>query len=399
MTVHETQDQFSVRLVVSSNLPGSVVRITADTASVFSEWGIPATVLYPAVDWWDYKLFELSRAQGARRFRQMIRMAGEAAWRIPARAPWCGFKYHQADPRVRTVRYALAPSALHWTAREVTVVHPPYLVPHLLRTLPDPRVKMVSALHMNLEEAIQSSSPSAAVWYRHWVARERLISVPRYTTSFQAKEAAERLGIRVRRVIPDGIDLRLFKPPQRRTAGKDPVVTLYCTRHAQKGQQDGLDALRKIKASTPGVRLHALGDLFPGEESLFDRRYGYLHGEAYAHAVRESDILIYPSRYDGFPAPPLQAMASGCALVTTAVAGVTDYAVSEENALVVQPGNVEGLRSAVWRLLGDPGLRQRLQFSAVQTARRFDVRTTSRQLLDFLQEIYAEGVNGNGEGS
>lgn len=390
MSAVQTQKNFSVRFVVSSNLPGSVVRITADTASVFTGWGIPTTVMYPAVDWWDYKLFELAQTQGTRRVRRMIRLTGEAAWQLPAYRPWCGFKYHRADPRVRTVRYGLSPSASGWTAGEVTVVHPPYLVPHLLRTLPSPSVKMVSGLHMNLEQAIQSPSDLAASWYRHWVARERLISVPRFTSSIQAKEAAERLGIRVRRVIPDGIDLSLFKPPGHRENGKAPVVTLYCTRHAQKGQQDGLDALRKIRASIPDVRLRALGEVLPGNEALFDRRLGFLHGEAYAAAVRESDLFIYPSRYDGFPAPPLQAMASGCALVTTAVSGVTDYAVSGQNSLVVEPGDVSGLRDAVKRLIADAPLRQRLQAAGVETARRFDVQATSRLLLEFLREVYEE---------
>lgn len=382
--------KFSVRFVVSSNLPGSVVRITADTASLFAEWGIPTTVTYPAVDWWDYKLFELSRVQGVRRANRMIRLAGEAVLGLPLRKPWCGFKYHKADPRIRTVRYGLSPSASRWTAREITVVHPPYLVPHLLQTLPDSRVKMVSGLHMNLEQAVQSPSDLVSAWYKHWVARERLISVPRFTSSVQAKEAAERLGIPVRRVIPDGTDLRLFHPPENRPARKKPVVTLYCILHPQKGQADGLEALRQIKASIPDVQLHALGEVLPGSEALFDRRHGYLHGEAYAEAIRDSDLFIYPSRYDGFPAPPLQAMASGCALVVTAVAGVTDYAVSGENALVVQPGDVAGLTEAVKRLIGDAGLRQRLQSGGIETARRYDVRNTSRQLLEFLQEVYEE---------
>ncbi len=394
MNVPDAKNNFSVRFVVSSNTPGSVVRITADTANVFTEWGIPTTVMFPAVDWWDYKLFELSRLQGVRRCRQMVRLAGEVAWALSMRRPWCGFKYHRVNPRVQTVRYGLVPSAFSWTAQEITVVHPPYLIPHLLRTIPAPRVKMVSALHMNLEKAIRSSSDMAAVWYQHWVARERLVSVPRYTTSLAAKEAAERLGIRVQRVIPDGVDLHLFRPPANRSAREKPIVTLYCVRHAQKGQKDGLEALRQVKALVPDVRLHALGEVLPEHESLFDHRYGYLHGEAYAEAVRESDIFIYPSRYDGFPAPPLQAMASGCALVTTAVAGVTDYAVPEENAMVVQPGDVGGLRDAVKRLLGDSGLRRHIQSSAVGTAQRFDVRTTSQQLLDFLQEIHEEDAGG-----
>lgn len=390
MNAVETQTPFSVRFVVSSNLPGSVVRITADTASLFAEWGIPTTVAYPAVDWWDYKLFELSLTRGAGRARRLLRMAADAAVGLSARKPWCGFKYHKADPRVRAVRYGLTPSAWRCTPQEVIVVHPPYLVPHMLRTIPDPGVKIVSALHMNLEKAVQSQSAATVRWYKHWVARERLVSVPRYTTSQEAKKAAERLGITVRQVIPDGVDLRLFQPPANRPAGQKPVVTLYCVPDLQKGQADGLDAVRLLKASAPGVRFHALGNVTPGNEGLFDRQYGYLHGEAYAAAVRESAILVYPSRFDGFPAPPLQAMASGCALVTTATDGVTDYAVDGRNALVVPPSNPAAMAQAITRLIGDAGLQQRVRAGGIETARRYDVRTTSRQLLEFLQEIYEE---------
>ena len=383
--------RFSVRFIVPANFPGAIVRITADTANVLVDWGIPTTVMFPAVDWWDYKLFEISRLRGLRRVLRILRLAVEAAFRLCVPRPWCGFKYHSVDPRVRSARYGLVPSAARWNEREVTVVHPPYLIPHLLRTIPNSRVKMVSALHMNLEKAIRSSSERAAVWYQHWVARERLLSVPRYTTSEEARAAAERLGIEVRTVIPDGVDLHLFHPPKDRLAGRPPVVTLYCVRHAQKGQADGLEALRQIKAEIPEVRLHALGELLPGHAGLFEREYGYLHGEDYADAVRQSDIFIYPSRYDGFPAPPLQALASGCALVTTAVAGVSDYAVSGENALVVPPGDVAGLKDAVRKLLGDPALRRRLQAAGMETAQKYDVRTTSRQLLEFLREVHEEG--------
>ncbi len=382
--------RFAVRFLLSTNRPGSVVRLTTDTANIFSEWGIPVTVTFPAVEWWDFKMFALSRLRGARRWVQILRLAAEAAWRLMFKTPWCGYRYHRVDPRVRTARYGLTPSAADWTEREITVVHPPYLVPHVLRSIPHPRVKFVSALHMDLQKAVRSSSEEAATWYRHWVARERLVSVPRYTTSVAAKEAAEQLGIRVRKVIPDGVDLTLFHPPVPRPSREGVVVTLYCVHHAQKGQADGLEALRSLKTDFPKVRLCAVGHVLPGHESLFDVRHGYLHQEEYARVIRESDIFVYPSRYDGFPAPPLQAMASGCALVTTAVAGVTDYVVSGENSLVVQPGDVAGLRRSVENLIRDPGLRQRLQAQAVRAAQAFDIRATSRLLLDFLEEVYNE---------
>ena len=382
--------KFGVRFVVSSNSPGSVVRITADTASLFTGWGVSTAVDYPAVDWWDFKLFELARSRGLGRAKQLVRLGGEAAVGLSLPKRWCGFTHHKADPRIRALRYGLSPSARHCSRQEVVVVQPPYLLPHLMRTLPDPGAKLVSALHMNLEKAVRSQAAATARWYQDWVERQRKISIPRYTTSHEAKRAAERLGIQVRRVIPDGVDLSLFHPPQRRPAGEKPVVTLYCTADLQKGQADGLEAVRRLRAEGLDVRFHALGIVTPGNEPLFDHRYGYLHGEAYAAAVRESDLFMYPSRFDGFPAPPLQAMASGCALVTTATDGVTDYAADGLNALVVKPADVAGMSDAVRRLAGDAGLRGRLEQGGLETARRYDVRATSRQLLEFLQEVYEE---------
>jgi glycosyltransferase involved in cell wall biosynthesis len=384
------KSQFTVRFLLSTNLPSSITRITADTANVFARLGIPTTVVFPAVDWWDYKLFGVSRMGFANKCKQTLRLAGEVLINAPFRRSWCGLKLHEVDPRIKTTRFLISPSARKWGENGITVVHPPYLIPHLLRTMAHPRIKMVSAVHVNLEKAIQSSSPVAAAWYAHWVAFERFLSVPRYATSEGARKSAERLGIPVRKVIYGGIDLSLFHALPVRDRAAPLVITLYCDPNVQKGRSVGVDALKTLKSVAENTQLCSIGHVSAEEAKVFDHNYGYLHGEEYAGALQHSDIFVYPSLYDGFPAPPLQAMACGAALVTTAVEGVTEYGAHEHNCLLCEPGKAEAMRDQIVRLIEDRELRERLQANGPKTAEAFSVERSARQLLEFLREVYEE---------
>lgn len=379
---------FTVRFVLSTNRAGSMTRITAETASALARQGVAVTVLYPAVDWWDFRLFALLRTGGWRRWKARAALMAAGAGGLLNPRPWCGWRYHPVDPRVRSVRYGITPSAVDWKPDEITIVHPPYLVPRILSTLPHRGIKMVSVLHMNLEKAMASPSPVTSAWYRHWVARERLLRLPRYTTSLAAKEAAERLGIPVRRVIHDGcVDVSLFRPAPERREGPLEVL-LYCETNPQKGQRFGVQALARLRSTHRGVRLSSVGRVLPDLAKAFDRNYGYLHREALVKVLQSSDLFVYPSWYDGFPAPPLQALACGAALVTTAVEGVQEYAVHGENALVSPPGDGDLLRAHVVRLIEDPALRHRLQTTGPEVANRFSLDKNIGELLDFLREVY-----------
>jgi len=247
---------------------------------------------------------------------------------------------------------------------------------------------MISVIHVNLENAVCSENPVAADWFRRWVAMERYITIPRLVTSEETRAACERLGVSVDRVIPGGVDLALFHP-RRSSSERDRLsVTLYCDSNVQKGRESGVEAVQRLGRVRERINLCSVGEVTEEQAGVFDHNYGYLHGEDYAQVLRESDIFIYPSRYDGFPAPPLQAMASGTALVTTAVEGVKEYARDGENCLVAQPNSADSLCRQVERLVLDADLRKQLQTNGVKTAHHFSTERSADELLKFLQSVY-----------
>lgn len=73
-----------------------------------------------------------------------------------------------------------------------------------------------------------------------------------------------------------------------------------------------------------------------------------------------ADALVFPSRYEGFGLPPLEAMAAGCPVITCAVPAVDEIVEDGENGLLAPYNDPAGLAATILRLLHDPVLRARL---------------------------------------
>lgn len=80
-------------------------------------------------------------------------------------------------------------------------------------------------------------------------------------------------------------------------------------------------------------------------------------------------VFAYPSLYEGFGLPVLEAMACGTPVVTSRASSLPEVAGSA--ALLVEPGDAEGLRAALEELLADPARRQTASAAGLAQARRF----------------------------
>jgi len=106
---------------------------------------------------------------------------------------------------------------------------------------------------------------------------------------------------------------------------------------------------------------------------------GFIPDEDLPALYNLADLFVYPSLYEGFGLPPLEAMACGVPVVASNRPSLPE--VLGQAALLVDPLDVEGLAAAMKRALEDEGLRKRMVKRGLERARGFTWRKAARELL------------------
>jgi glycosyltransferase involved in cell wall biosynthesis len=103
---------------------------------------------------------------------------------------------------------------------------------------------------------------------------------------------------------------------------------------------------------------------------------------------RSYDLFVLPTLPgEGIPRVLLESMAAGVPIVTSRVAGIPSLIRHEENGLLVDEASVDAVTSALRRLIGDPGLRQRLIRGGRETAKQY---TLDRQAARMMAQLDAK---------
>jgi glycosyltransferase involved in cell wall biosynthesis len=95
---------------------------------------------------------------------------------------------------------------------------------------------------------------------------------------------------------------------------------------------------------------------------------------------------VYPSLYEGFGVPPLEAMASGVPVVTTMTSSLPE--VVGDAALMVNPHDTEQLAETMGKVLLDPTLQRTLRAKGAEQVRRFNWYRVARNTLAIYYEVY-----------
>jgi glycosyltransferase involved in cell wall biosynthesis len=130
------------------------------------------------------------------------------------------------------------------------------------------------------------------------------------------------------------------------------------------------DEISKYTALRRAVHRHQLHQ--------YVRFLGYLPEETLAVMYRLAGVFVFPSLYEGFGLPPLEAMASGTPVVTSNVSSLPE--VTGDAAVLVDPYDSSAIADGVYKVLTDEQLRREMRKKGVERAKQFSWGTAVRRI-------------------
>ncbi len=189
-------------------------------------------------------------------------------------------------------------------------------------------------------------------------------------------------------MVPNGVDHHVFRP-RTGPAARAPRVAFMTNTVPRKGLDIAVEVVTAVRSVRPEATFVAYGTI--RRPSLLPPWVDYVQlpsREQLAGEVLDSSaVFLCPSRREGWALPVTEAMATGCAVVSTRNGGVESYAVDGFNALLCDVDDSAGLAAAVVRLLDDVTLRCRLVDAARETVERFSWEASVRGFEEALRDI------------
>lgn len=199
----------------------------------------------------------------------------------------------------------------------------------------------------------------------------------------------------------------LFRPLEDRCAveaarlrlgiGKGRVILYLGTLEPRKNLDVLIDAFERIDrkhagefqlvlAGRQGSDMDALmARIRPLQEQGKISRLGYVTEKDTALLYNLAEVFAYPSLYEGFGIPPLEAMACGCPVVTSNVSSLPEAV--GDSGLLVDPRSADDLTTSLLRILESPSLRKELSEKGLAQARTFSWENAAQKTLELYQSL------------
>jgi len=200
------------------------------------------------------------------------------------------------------------------------------------------------------------------------------------------------------RVIPNGVDVSVFKPADLCSARADlrlpmaAAVVLFVAQRAcnnpfkdYAGLRTALDHLSKTRPEAPLICL-AIGDDAAAERigSMEIRHVPYISDpKTLARYYQAADVYIHAAKADTFPNTVLEAQACGVPVVATRIGGIPEQIDDHETGFLVSPGDAVAMANSVEKILVDKARRSQMSTQAAERARR--LFSLDRQVAEYIR--------------
>jgi len=297
-----------------------------------------------------------------------------------------------------------------------------FIATNFLAPATDHRGRVVPVVHDLAFQHFPESAPHIDErWRRRFtatLAEAPAIIVPSTSAAEDLRESFGVAGARVH-VVHHGVDAEAFAPVsdaavdavRRRFGIPGPYVLFVGGIEPRKNLEH---LVRAFAASDSGhlslvlaggpvrwypeatERLDAVIQLLP--ESVRSRivRTDYVSERDKLALLSGATVLAYPSIYEGFGFPVLEAFAAGVPVLTSNVSSLVE--VAGEAAVLVDPADVDAIAAALSELVADEDLRAVLSAAGVARASRFTWEATARATAAVLREAASVTASGEGPG-
>jgi glycosyltransferase involved in cell wall biosynthesis len=179
---------------------------------------------------------------------------------------------------------------------------------------------------------------------------------------------------------------------------EEPFILFVGTIEPRKNLENLLDAFILLKKRGQfsgklviiGMRGWMMDDLEKKIKSLNLKNdcifLGYVKDRELAAFYNCAQVFVFPSFYEGFGFPIIEALSCGAATVVSSVSSCGE--VAGDASLLIDPGNADDIACAIARVINDKTLKDKLRIKAVERAKVFSFRNTAEQTLEVYQQIY-----------
>jgi glycosyltransferase involved in cell wall biosynthesis len=234
------------------------------------------------------------------------------------------------------------------------------------------------------------------------VVGDKWSNVDRVVTDSESsrRDIVEHLKIHKGRVAVayPGVDRELFRPAPTATAdrGARPYVLCVAGSDPTKNVKTLIDAFAKLPRTMRDRHDLVLAGDFRRRPDLYERVRqagiekqtqftGIVSDDRLKELYQRARLFVFPSRYEGFGLPVLEAMACGCPVISSNASSLPE--VAGDAAILLDPMDIEGFTREMVRVMSDSDLRRDLRERGLARAAQFSWDRTARETIAVYSEL------------
>ena len=182
-------------------------------------------------------------------------------------------------------------------------------------------------------------------------------------------------------LITEGIDIEKFTCRGTINKEQDSTVLIPLRQNPLKGAEYAIPALLLIKKEFPQVDIVAYGDFLGEVPDFIDFRHVVSENEL-KELYCKATYFILPSIVEGIPEPLLEAMAGGCACISTACGGAQQVIDDGINGILVPTKDSKSIFSAFKKIYGNREMTKSIMNEGKKTAGKYDLNRTYNDFIN-----------------